>query len=309
MRTAALGVIVGVLALAGTPVYGQEDGVVSDSHMTQLGSVGIEVDGSDESEDSSDPVNDPVNEDVAEELVDPVDMGGDRPRWIALPRPGSTEDVDDGNGGWCRDVEYVDVSGLTGEEEAELIQDRNGAFSRSAEQAAYTRMTGVVDADLLCPIEEMEGLDPVFIELYVREAIEEQVPRPDPHIPPGHALAGMPAYLVTEHELTVGPIEIDMDLGFTTVQGTVTGTAVTTVDWGDGTQTEHHVAGMPYPEGEVTHTFADQGEVSIEVVDRWHVEYEAADGAIAGTLVETLNPVTIDAFEIREYRAVRAGGS
>ena len=135
-------------------------------------------------------------------------------------------------------------------------------------------------------------------------ATTEFLPWHEPAIAPGWALTGMPAYLeingARTHETSMAlPAPFDGSAG-------ITASATYTVDWGDGT-VDQGVAttGGPYPDGDIVHTYADTGEVVVEVTAVWSGTWEigGAGGALpAIELTETFP------LEVRELQSVRTGG-
>jgi hypothetical protein len=111
---------------------------------------------------------------------------------------------------------------------------------------------------------------------------------PQPFVLAGRAVTGLPTYLATgtaEHwDETVastpfGPLDLD-------------GTASVSVDWGDGDGPEGPFdhAGLPYPDGDITHVYTDAGDPDIVVTYRWTIDWSfgVASGRLelsrAGTL-------------------------
>lgn len=246
--------------------------------------------------------------DVPPVLQDLVSKAGSSSEstWAPVPRLDYVDDqtvLDLGEVGplHCRSTEWLPVD--EGEDQQSVIDTYLTDYEWAVGTAFYPFLGG--DPATPCPTETVDQLPPAVVEEAVRRAVIESVPRPEPSIPPGRALTGLPAYLVTQHELSFGPISQTVDLGVASPTVTMSGTATTTVDWGDGTVTEHHVAGTPYPDGEVSHIYTDRGTVDVRLVDRWTVSYDIGGGVVIGTLEATLDPITLDAFPVREYRAVR----
>jgi hypothetical protein len=142
----------------------------------------------------------------------------------------------------------------------------------------------------------------------VTETITDQLPRPAPSVPPGHAMTGMAAYLVTGHELEYGPVDHEVDLEIMQLTVRVSGTATSTVDWGDGTVLTYEQPGLAYPDGEVTHTYADTGDVTIQITDSWRLTYDVYRGGdliISNVLDLDLAPVALEDLEVRQMQSVR----
>lgn len=242
-----------------------------------------------------------VPESIAELIADASATTGVQWQWVSYPVVGQHHDEETGATHSCRRLvtERIDADIDREEFIRERVQDYH-----EAQENVYFPGIDENDAYADCPSDPFQELPEELIEHAVRRVAVAQLPRPELSIPPGYALAGLPAYLVTNHSLELGPVSRTLDLG--TASPTVTFTAVgtSTVDWGDGTVTEHTVAGAPYPGGQVVHTYADRGPVTVQIVDRWTVTYDVG-GRLSGVLFATLDPVTIEDFAVREYRAVR----
>lgn len=120
-----------------------------------------------------------------------------------------------------------------------------------------------------CDIEET--IDPEFLAqaYWYREAAP---PPPTPlEVAPGKALTGLTAYL------EIGG-EIPHVQTFATPIGalTLTMTPRYVVTWGDGASTETTSQGGPYPDGDITHTYLDEGGVTITVAAYWHATWTLA---------------------------------
>jgi hypothetical protein len=148
-------------------------------------------------------------------------------------------------------------------------------------------------------------------ELDAREAqqamvtlLRQRLPRPQLRIAPGFGLTGMPAYLETGRGLEVESEPLQVELSTGPVNARFRGVGAYTVDWGDGTVTgPHRVAGGPWPEGTVTHTYVDEGSYEVRVSDRWTVTF-TVEGLPPQTVGLDLagNPLR---FEVQERRSVR----
>lgn len=164
-----------------------------------------------------------------------------------------------------------------------------------------------------CPADPSDDLPPPLLDDVVRESVTDVLPRPDLSVPPGYALTGMPAYLVTDHALEYGPAEHGVDLEIMQLTVRVTGTGTSTVDWGDGSAPRsYEEPGVPYPDGKVKYTYADKGAAEITVTDHWTLNYDVyRDGTviISDQVELALDPVTLgEPLEIRELQAVRTSG-
>jgi hypothetical protein len=224
-------------------------------------------------------------------------------RWIATPNGGFFETEDNGNHGWCVQTRW---SVLGDRDEAQVRADAREIFEMLAYQdIGWANIPYAdVDFDQPCDVDPVDALPQELIEQAIREVALTQVPRPTPEIPPGFGLPGLRMYLVTGHELTYGPVEVDLDVVGFSLPVTFTAAGTSEVDWGDGTVTTHDVAGLPYPNGQINHVWTDAGPYDITVTDRWTVDYDVA-GMLSGTIEGTLDGVTVADFEVRERRAVR----
>lgn len=218
--------------------------------------------------------------------------------WIGTPQFGSTGDLDDGNGGYCTERGW-----------ARVLREDAGAVQAQAEReyvASYERL-GLdregVSPNVACPVDPAEELPVAMVEEFITAAVREQLPRPTLSLPPGYAITGMRTFLVTEHELEFGPVEVPVDLGIVTFDVRLSASGASVVDWGDGTLTSHTTGGAGFPDGQITHVYVDEQSVDITVTDTWTVDYEA--GPFAGTLSAPLEPVTLPAVEIQQRQAVR----
>ena len=218
--------------------------------------------------------------------------------WLAYPVVGVFGSHLQPNGGICRDTAW---------QRLDAGQSRTLALLRAErDYAAQFGLTGPhagLDPNHPCPVDRPKLDQAAAQEITRRYVRSDQLPRPQLSVPPGHGLAGLPAYLVTGHQLEHHLPAIDVDLGL--VQTTLTWTAQATmqVDWGDGTVTTHDRPGTAWPDGQVTHTYTDAGAYTITVTDTWTVTYEIDE--VTGTLTETLQPVVLDTFEVHEHIAVR----
>jgi hypothetical protein len=129
----------------------------------------------------------------------------------------------------------------------------------------------------------------------------ELLPEHEPHIAPGWALTGMPAYLEIggprTHETSV-----DLPAPFTGAAG-ISASASYTVDWGDGT-VEDGIAstGGPYPDGDVVHTYADTDELEVQVTATWTGTWELGPASGPLPAIQLTRSVPL---EVRELQAVR----
>ena len=227
---------------------------------------------------------------------------GAKLHWVAVPVWSLSGD-ETANYGYCQGLQYV--AGTSSDEAAQLRQAGEQAFQALHANLLAHEAPGIA-GDVGCPTDPAAVLPAVVVRDAVRGIVEDHLPRPEPEIPPGWALTGMPAYLVTHHELSYGPASHTVDLGLFPVTIEITAEAVTIVDWGDGTVTTHNVAGDPWPDGLVHHTYRDEDVVTVTVTDVWHVEFRVTSPTtISDSLEAELEPRTIDDLEVRQIQAIR----
>jgi hypothetical protein len=217
--------------------------------------------------------------------------------WVAVPRLGSYVN-EEGEVVYCRATRWAPAL----DDRDRQVRNANAAF-----QGLFTGLPELhgYDPNHSCPIDPTDPLPPSLVRDVVIRTVEDQLPRPTLEVPPGYALTGMPAYLVTNHTLDYGPVTHDVDLGIMTLQVTVTATGTTQVDWGDGHVETYHAPGTPWPHGQVHHTYIDTGTVTITATDTWQVTYEVPELDIVDTVTAPLAPRTLDGFEIQQLQAVR----
>jgi len=95
------------------------------------------------------------------------------------------------------------------------------------------------------------------------------LPVPKPTIPPGYAITGKTAYLVTNGTLDPTPYAENTPLGELNIMAT----GSYQVDWGDGTSPTwngpYGFEGLPWPNGSIGHTYDVTGNYSVIVVENW----------------------------------------
>ncbi len=134
----------------------------------------------------------------------------------------------------------------------------------------------------LCPSNGAEAVDPVVIAIRAWQHIP--LPKPRPHIAPGWAITGKPAYLETQGELR-HTYTTDTPLGPLTLEAR----GRYYVDWGDGTRDgPYTVEGRPWPDGEITHRYIHVGRYDVVVTEEWTADWRVAGfgGQLGGMQTE-----------------------
>lgn len=151
-----------------------------------------------------------------------------------------------------------------------------------------------------CPAQpgvESEAPTPASYAVHYWQEIP--LPKPLPHIAPGRAITGMPAYLETRG--TTSHSFSDPNTPFGPL--TITATGRYYVDWGDGTQTGPHAGeGGPWPDGQITHEYINVGAYDVVVTERWTATWSF--GVESGTLDELRTVGRIDDFPVGQVQAV-----
>jgi hypothetical protein len=131
------------------------------------------------------------------------------------------------------------------------------------------------------------------------------LPVPHPTIPPGYAVTGKPAYLVTAGTMTPAAYSRATPLG----QLTIHAHGSYLVDWGDGTSPiwtgPYDRAGLPYPNGTIVHTYDNVGAFTVTVEEVWTATWTL--GHTAGTLDALHTAGTIAGFPVKQIQAVITG--
>ena len=167
-----------------------------------------------------------------------------------------------------------------------------------------------METDVDCPGDPAAAVPAVVLRDAIRASVVDQLPRPEPRIPPGFALAGLETYLDSgvDHGLSFARTET-VTIGPFSFAVVINATGQTTVDWGDGTPPiTYDVPGGPYPDGQIRHTYRDASNVTVTVTDSWIIDFRAttAGGAVlTDTVIAELDQMVIEDFEVREFRAVR----
>ncbi len=225
--------------------------------------------------------------------------------WVAQPILASHPDGE--NEGLCRGWQWVAAS--SEEEAAQLRSDGRHDYN-SLWSSLINHEVPDAQPDVDCPVDPADAVPAATVRDTVRALVTDQLPRPELSVPPGYAMTGMPAYLVTgdDHDLAFNTNrQVDIE-GFA-FDIDISATGVSTVDWGDGTESVTYTEpGRPYPDGEVRHTYRDRGDVDISITDEWEVVFTATTGTgttLTDTITATLATTTLPDVEVQEYRAVR----
>jgi hypothetical protein len=143
-------------------------------------------------------------------------------------------------------------------------------------------------------------IDPTILALSFWQTIPLPIPRPA--IPPGYAITGKPAYLVTHGTVVPNPYSRPTPFGELTI--TPSGSYI--VDWGDGTTPTwtgpYAGEGEPWPNGNIAHTFDNAGTVTITVEELWTATWRF--GPFTGRLTTLHTTATINDYPIRQAQAV-----
>ncbi|HET9076526.1 MAG TPA: hypothetical protein VFN68_06315 [Acidimicrobiales bacterium] len=150
------------------------------------------------------------------------------------------------------------------------------------------------------PAPALPALDPVTIAVQFWHTIPLPVPRPT--IPPGYAITGKDAYLVTKGTTDPPPYIDDTPLG----PLTVTATGRYLVNWGDvhqpGWAGPYASEGQPWPNGRITHVYDYASTVTVTVQEEWTAVWHLAGAS--GTLGGLRTTATIPSFRVEQLQAV-----
>ena len=143
-------------------------------------------------------------------------------------------------------------------------------------------------------------IDPQLLAQSFWKTIPLPVPRPS--IPPGHAITGLPAYLVTNSTTAPAPYVFPTPLG----QLRIIATGQYFVDWGDprspGWAGPYPFEGQPWPNGRINHTYDDVGTVTAVVREVWSAKWVL--GGATGALGGLATTATIGNYPIHQEQAV-----
>ncbi len=114
-------------------------------------------------------------------------------------------------------------------------------------------------------------------EEWVRTYVETTAPqRPEPGFVPPNGLTGEPMYLVTVAPTTWLHETADTPFG----PLTIVGEATVVVDWGDGGDPlRYPVAGEPWPDGQIVHTWTTTGTYDVTVRYEWDLDWSFASAS------------------------------
>lgn len=219
--------------------------------------------------------------------------------WVIYSVAHRFGDASQPNEGWCQGMRWQAVP--QGVDSSDLRRRQEDAYKgRFLESGDLYGL----DPNFPCPPGVGGGMTPAIAQAMVRELLHtEPLPRPSLDVPPGRAMVGMPAYLVTDHVLEHELAPRTLHVGLTSFSLSWQASGVSRVDWGDGTVTSHTVGGAAWPEGEVVHTYREDGTFDVSVTDTWTIDYRV--GPITGRIVETLEPVVLRGLEVEQRQAIR----
>lgn len=151
-----------------------------------------------------------------------------------------------------------------------------------------------------CPNPAPAATNPSTLASQFWQTIDLPVPRPS--IPPGYAITGKQAYLVTQGSTHPAPFVRQTPLG----QLTITAVGSYEVDWGDQTTPmwtgPYDGEGQPWPNGQITHTFDNAGYFNVQVVENWNATWTLAGQT--GNLTGLRTSATIDHFHAEQVEAI-----
>jgi hypothetical protein len=147
------------------------------------------------------------------------------------------------------------------------------------------------------------AVNPVMLAVQFWQTIPLAVPKPT--IPPGYAITGKPAYLVTDGTLEPGAYQRATPLG----RLTIIAHGSYLVDWGDATSPTwtgpYDREGRGYPNGTIAHTYDNVGTVTVTVEESWSATWTL--GAAGGVLAALHTTATIADFPVRQIQALITG--
>ena len=143
-------------------------------------------------------------------------------------------------------------------------------------------------------------IDPAALAVQFWKTIP--LPTPEPSIPPGYAITGKPAYLVTHGQTSPGPYVFNTPIG----QLTIVPHGEYSVDWGDGSYPAwtgpYASEGQPWPNGDITHTYDYVGSYNVAIDEGWTATWSLAGAS--GNLSGLRTTATITGFPVQQVQAV-----
>lgn len=150
------------------------------------------------------------------------------------------------------------------------------------------------------PVAQVPGISPSVLAIEFWQRIPLPVPRPS--IPPGWALTGKPAYLVTDGTTDPPAFKESTPLG----ELTVVARGTYWVDWGDGTPPgfagPYASEGLPWPSGRIRHTYDVAGSYDVVVREDWTASWSL--GAASGTLGVLHTQASIRGLQARQLQSL-----
>jgi len=156
-----------------------------------------------------------------------------------------------------------------------------------------------------CPARPNQAPPPAPIDpltLAVRFWRTIPLPVPHPRIPPGYAITGKTAFLVTDGTTAPPPFTENTPLGALSVRAS--GTYL--IDWGDGSTPTwtgpYKQEGQPWPNGAISHVYENVGTYTVTVQEHWTATWSLAGAS--GTLAGLATTAAIPAFRVEQLQAV-----
>jgi hypothetical protein len=154
--------------------------------------------------------------------------------------------------------------------------------------------------------DDQDGPEGVAVPWWVSVSL----PSPTFEIPPGEAMAGMRAFLVMDHAEQVGATEnLPISGALVELEARLDDYEIA---WGDPERPVYTTSsrGVPYPggEGEIVHTYADAGEVTVTVTATWRGFFRIGGGAwqeIPTGVRGTEHSETLEVSELQSVRTAR----
>lgn len=214
-----------------------------------------------------------------------------------------------GSGGTASSVVYVPhkrISSANGAACIETIYVPQGTPARpdfglpDTEQAPGT-VSSLYDTAPPCPANQSnQGSQPLVtpLSLALSHWARVPLPRPQPHIAPGRAITGKPAYLEARGS---SAYTYTSDTVFGKLEIVAKGTHY--IDWGDGDSSgPFTTTGAPWPDGAITHDYLEVGLFDVVVTTRWTATWRLGGGS--GTLPPTETTGRIEDFPVQQIQAV-----